>query len=101
MKLVIVTAVAEFHNDILKLFKKANIENFSESIIDGHKSSNGYMVSPNWFGNKKEGNESILFFSFTEASQIENLFAFIKEFNNNLETQNPVKAVVLPIEKSI
>lgn len=101
MKLVIVTAVAEFQNDILKLFKKSNIENFSESDIDGHKSSNGYMVSPNWFGSRNEGNESTLFFSFTDEDQIDVLLALIKEYNKNIETNNPIKAVVLPIEKSI
>jgi len=101
MKLVIVTAVEEFHNDILKLFKKANIENFSESTIDGYKSSNGYLVTPNWFGSKKEGNESTMFFSFTDKELIDSLFELIKEFNKNLEINNPIKAVVLPIEKSI
>jgi len=101
MKLVIVTAVEEFHNDILKLFKKAKIENFSESEIDGYKSSNGYLVSPNWFGGTKGGNESNMFFSFTEETQIDALFELIKEFNMHLETNNPIRAVVLPIEKSI
>lgn len=101
MKLVIVTAVEEFHDDILKLFKKANIENFSESEIDGYKSSNGYVVSPNWFGGKRGGNESTMFFSFTDEVQIDALFELIIEFNKNLETNNPIKAIVLPIEKSI
>ena len=36
MKLVIVTAVEEFQNDVLKLFKKANIESFSSSDIVGY-----------------------------------------------------------------
>ena len=31
MKLLMVTSVEEFHNDILQLFKKAGIQNFSES----------------------------------------------------------------------
>lgn len=101
MKLVIVTAVQEFHNDILKLFKKANIENFSESTIDGYKSTNGFVVTPNWFGSNKGVNESNMFFSFTEETQIDTLLELIKEFNTNLETNNPLRAVVLPIEKSI
>lgn len=101
MKLVFVTAVSAFHNDVLKLFKEAHIENFSESEIEGYKSSNGYVVSPNWFGSKKHGNESTMFFSFTEEDQIDALFELIKEFNKNLETNNPIKAIVLPIEKSI
>lgn len=101
MKLVIVTAVEEFHNDILKLFKKANIENFSESEIEGYKNAKGYVVSSNWFGSSRGGNESSMFFSFTDKEQIELLFKLIIEFNKNLETNNPIKAVVLPIEKSI
>ena len=36
MKLVIVTAVEQFENDVLKLFKKADIKNFSSSDIDGY-----------------------------------------------------------------
>ena len=34
MKLVIVTAVEQFREDVLKLFKNAKIENFSSSDID-------------------------------------------------------------------
>jgi hypothetical protein len=42
-----------------------------------------------------------MFFSFTEDKNIDTLFDLIKEFNQNLETNNPIKAVVVPIEKSI
>ena len=42
MKLVIVTAVEEFQKDVLKLFKNANIENFSSSDIDRYK--NGWSL---------------------------------------------------------
>ena len=49
MKLVIVTSVEEYHDDILDIFKKSNIESFSES--------------------------------------------------ENIESNSPIKAIVLPIEK--
>ncbi len=101
MKLVIVTAVEEFQKDILKLFKKANIENFSSSDIDGYKNSSSLLVASNWFSAGKGGNESSMFFSFTEDKNIDDLFHFIKEFNSNLETNNPIKAIVVPIEKFI
>ncbi|WP_339882019.1 hypothetical protein [Polaribacter vadi] len=101
MKLVIVTAVGEFHQEIIKLFKKANIENFSESDIDGHKNTASVLVASSWFSGQKSSNESILFFSFTEDKNIEDLFSLIQEFNQNLETNNPIKAVVVPIEKFI
>jgi hypothetical protein len=101
MKLVIVTAVEEFQKDILKLFKKANIHNFSSSEIDGYKNGSPVLLASSWFSGEKSGNESSLFFSFTEEKNIEALFSLIKEFNNNLETNNPIKAIVVPIEKFI
>ncbi len=101
MKLVIVTAVEVFHKDIMKLFKKANIESFSESDIDGYKNTSSVLMASNWFSGEKGGNESNMFFSFTEEEHIDALFDLIKEFNANLETNNPIKAIVVPIEKHI
>lgn len=101
MKLVIVTAVEEFQNDVFKLFKKANIENFSSSDIDGYKNGSSLLMASNWFSAGKGGNESSMFFSFTDDEHIDNLFKLIEEFNSNLETNNPLKAVVVPIEKFI
>ncbi|KGL62103.1 hypothetical protein [Polaribacter sp. Hel1_85] len=101
MKLVIVTAVEEFQEDVLKIFKKANIENFSSSDIDGYKNAPSLLMAANWFSAGKSGNESIMFFSFTNKEKIDGLFTIIKEFNNNLETNNPVKAIVVPVERFI
>lgn len=96
-----VTAVEAFQNDILKLFKKAHIENFSTSDIDGYKNGSSVLMASNWFSGEKAGNESNMFFSFTEKENIEVLFGLIKEFNKNLETNNPIKAIVVPIEKHL
>jgi hypothetical protein len=101
MKLVIVTVVEEFHKDVIKLFKKAGIESFSESDIDGYKNGSSLLMASNWFSGPKGGNESNMFFSFTEEEHIDALFNLIKDFNTNLETNNPIKAVVVPIEKFI
>jgi hypothetical protein len=101
MKLVIVTAVEQFRKDVLKLFKNANIENFSSSDIDGYKNGPTLSMASNWFSDGKGGNESSLFFSFTDDEHIDTLFNLIKEFNKNLETNNPLKAIVVPIEKFI
>ena len=96
-----VTAVEEFQEEVLKLFKRANIENFSSSDIDGYKNGASILMASNWFSGIKGGNESTLFFSFTDDEHINNLFKLIEEFNTNLETNNPLKAVVVPIEKFI
>ena len=101
MKLVLVTSVEEFQKDVLKIFKKANIENFSSSEIDGYKKTPSLLMASNWFSSEKLGNESIMFFSFTKKEKIDNLFNLIEEFNNNLETNNPLKAIVVPVERFI
>ena len=101
MKLLMVTVVEEFHHDILRMFKEANIQNFSESEIGGHKRASTVIRASNWFAAGKTGTQSLLFFSFTEEENIDALFLLLKEYNNTLETNNPVKAVVLPIERSL
>jgi hypothetical protein len=101
MKLIIVTVVEGFQKEVIQLFKKANIENFSESDIDGHKNNVSVLAASNWFSGEKLNNESTMFFSFTEKEKIDTLFDLIKEFNKNLETNNPIKAIVVPIERYI
>jgi hypothetical protein len=100
MKLVIITAVEEYERDVLKMFRQANIENFSSSDIDGHKNA-AVLTASSWFPSIKGGNESQMFFSFTEERYIDQLFEIILEFNERTETSNPVRGIVLPIEKFI
>ena len=101
MKLLLVTVVEQFEGDIMRLFKTAKIDSFSESHIDGFKKPASLLMTSNWFPIDKGGVKSSLFFSFTEAEKIDTLFALIEDFNTNLETSNPIKAVVVPIEKYI
>ncbi|APS38967.1 hypothetical protein [Salegentibacter sp. T436] len=101
MKLLIVTSVAEFQKEILSIFKKANIEAFSRTEIDGYKNTNSVIATVSWFPGEKGGNESLMFFSFTENEKIELLFDLVSEFNENLETNNPIRAAVVNIENYI
>lgn len=101
MKLVIVTAVEEFEKEVLKLFKKSNIYNLSSSGIDGYKNGSSVLMTSSWFPSEKFGNESRLFFSFAEDKNIDTLFVLIKDFNETLETNNTIRAVVVPIERNI
>ncbi len=101
MKLLIVTVVEQFQREVLQLFKKAAIESFSESDIEGYKNASSFMMNSSWFPSEKSGADSSMFFSFTEESKIDLFFNLVEEFNKNLETNNPIHAVVVPIERSI
>ena len=101
MKLVIVTAVEDFQNEVLKLFKNAKIESFSGSEIEGYKNQSDVLATSTWFPSIRGGSESVMFFSFTEEEKINSLFELIATFNEKVETNNPIKAIVIPIERSI
>jgi len=101
MKLVIVTVVNQYHKEVLGLFKKANIESFSEASIEGFINIPSNVSNSSWFPIEKSGSKSRLFFSFTEEEEIETLFQLLSEFNSKLESNNPLRAVVIPIEKHL
>jgi hypothetical protein len=101
MKLLIVTVVDEYQKNILSLFKQAGIKNFSESDIEGYKTSKSLQMNSNWFASERSSTDSEMFFSFTNDDEIDVLFKLIKDFNDELKTNNPIRAVVVPIEKYI
>jgi lysyl-tRNA synthetase class I len=101
MKLVIVTVVDQYRKDVVKLFKKAEIESFSESDIEGFKTRSAGNLASNWFAGERIGADSQVFFSFAQEERVDVLLELIKEFNQNLESNNPMRAVVVPIEKYI
>jgi len=101
MKLLIVTVVDQFEKDVLQLFKKSNIESFSGSDIEGYKNASSFMMNTSWFPSQKSGADSSMFFSFTEDEKIDVFFSLVIQFNEKLETNNPIHAVVVPIERSV
>ena len=101
MKLVIVTAVTEYNKKVLELFKTAGIDTFSSSDIDGYKNQSALLATSSWFPSMKGGNDSHMYFSFTSAELIEKLIIEIKKMNSALETDNPIRAIVLPIEQFV
>ena len=102
MKLLIVTLVNQFEKEVLQLFKESNIESFSSSDIEGYKNgTSSFMMNASWFPSQKGGADSSMFFSFTEDENIDLFFGLVEKFNENVETNNPIHAVVVPIERSI
>lgn len=101
MKLLIVTIVDEFQHEAMRLFKESHIDRFSGSEIDGFKELPSLLMNSSWFPKEKGGAESTMFFSFTEEEKIDAFLELAKEFNETLETDNPIRAIVVPIEKFI
>ncbi len=101
MKLLIITSIDEYKKDICKLFKESNIEIYSTMDIEGHKLLSHKNNQDNWFSDHRETYKSKLHFSFTSENLADNILKKIENYNKEKAYQNPVKAVVLDIEKFI
>ncbi|RDY60078.1 hypothetical protein [Flagellimonas nanhaiensis] len=101
MKMILVTTVEEYKSEVFKLFRKAGIENFSGSDIDGYKNVPPLLYSSSWFPSERGGAASNLFFSFTEDDKVTELFKYLEEFNSASHITNPIRAVEIPIERTV
>lgn len=99
MKLLLITAVKSFEKQTAKLFKQAGINAFSHTDINGFKALDQEDLIDNWFSSSTENVNSVLFFSFAEADKIDLLLEDLKKLNASMAGENPLKAVVLNIEK--
>ncbi len=101
MKLLIITSIKEYKEETVKLFKKAKITAFSNTDINGFKTSDPENLINNWFSSSTDNVKSILFFTFTDSDKIEVLLKEVKSFNDQIESDNPLRAIVLDIEKFV
>jgi hypothetical protein len=101
MKLLAVTCLKEYLNNVSKIFKQANIDVFSTSEIVGHRNGAPLNLLENWFTSGGEQVDSMMIFTFTSATNAEHGMALIKDYNVSLKENFPVRAFVVPVEKSI
>ena len=100
MKLIVATCIKEYQAEVGKIFKKANISVFSSTNIVGLKTNESGDILDSWFAKGEEEFDSVLLFSFTAIENAELAMRLIQEFNNK-NKDFPVRAFLLPVEKSI
>ncbi|NCP21410.1 MAG: hypothetical protein COS42_02745 [Flavobacteriales bacterium CG03_land_8_20_14_0_80_35_15] len=101
MKFLIITSVKEHEKDVLNLFKKAKITAFSDVDINGFKTNSAENLIDNWFSNSTDKIRSTLFFTFTEKEKIAVLLEAFKQFNQQKNLINPLRAIVLDVAQFI
>jgi hypothetical protein len=100
MKLLIVTSLKEYQKAVALIFEKAGVKVFSVSEIKGFKEDHSVNLLDNWFSSGKEHFDSIFLFSFTTEASAENALDLIKAYNEENKTNFPVRAFIVPVEKS-
>lgn len=99
MKLVVITAIAEFDKEVKKMLKEAKVLSFSYRDVKGYRDSTEDAVETNWFGSEMNETESIVFFAFVEKQNVETLFDLVQKFNSKLEALSHIHTAVLSVDK--
>lgn len=100
MKLLIITAVIDFENEIKQMLKKAHVKTFTYKEVRGFTDLSEEAIESNWFAGDMNETESILFYAFVKKENIDLLFGLVTEFNEKQETLSNIHIAVLHIEKS-
>ncbi len=99
MKLVVVTAIAEFEKDVKKMLKQAKVKSYSYSHVKGFRDASEEGVESNWFGSEMNETDSIVFYAFILQQNLETLFEEVNQFNGALKTISHIHMAVLAVEQ--
>ena len=100
MKLLIITSVSQFKEQIQKILKNSDIFKYSYSEVVGHQDIKSFADPGNWFVGDKFESQSITFFAFVPESNVDKVFKEVELFNGNLESLSQIHISILNIEKT-
>ena len=100
MKLLIITSIAAFDDDVKKMLKQASVKTFTYKAVTGFKDLSEESIESNWFGNEMNENKSILYYAFVQKDKVDLFFNLVNEFNRIQESLSNIHVAVLHIEKS-
>ncbi len=99
MKLLVVTCLKEYQEDVAKIFHQAHVYVFSVTDIMGFKENDSVNMLDEWFAAGKERFDSILLFSFTANENADQVVDLVNNHNTKEGLQFPVRAFVMPVDK--
>ena len=100
MKLLIVTCLKEYQEEVAKIFESASIAAFSVTETVGYKDGVTPNIADSWFSLGQEHYDSVFLFSFTNEHNAKSAMGLIQAFNTNSKTEFPLRAFVMPVEAS-
>ena len=99
MKLVVITAIAEFEKDIKNMLKEAKVKSYSYRDVKGFRDASEENVEYNWFGSEMNEMDSIVFYAFILQQNLDTLFQEVNQFNKEQKTISKVHLAVFSVEK--
>lgn len=99
MKLILITAIAEFEKDVKKMLKEAKVKSYSYRDVKGFRDASEEGVESNWFGSEMNEIDSIVFYAFVEKQNVDLLCGIVGKFNGNQNSTSKVHAAVFSVER--
>ncbi|WP_396209835.1 hypothetical protein [Flavobacterium sp.] len=99
MKLVIITAISEFENDIKKMLKGAKVKSYSYKDVKGFRDTSDENIGDNWFGSEISETDSVVFYAFILQQNLDTLFDEVSTFNKNQKSVSKVHLAVLTVDQ--
>ena len=98
MKLLIITCVKEYQQQVIDILHQSGVAAFSMTDITGYK--NGYSDSllDGWFATEHEAFDSLMFFSFCPADKAVNARKNMDEFNATKNGDFPIRVFQMAVE---
>ena len=99
MKLVLITSIAEFEQDVKKMLKEAKVKSYSYRDVKGFRDASEENVESNWFGTEMNETDSVVFYAFLLQQNLERLFEEVNQFNKREKTMSKVHLAVFSVEQ--
>ena len=100
MKLLIITCLKEYQQDVADILSKAKVKVFSVSETTGFKDDHAENLTDSWFAAKEESFDSLFIFSFTTRENAQMALELIKKYNDSSATSYPVRAFIVAVEQT-
>lgn len=100
MKLLMVTSLKEYQQKVVKIFEQTGIKVFSVTETTGFKENGFQGIMEGWYAGGIGHYDSVFLFSFTEDGNAANAMELIKVYNAGSECEFPIRAFIIPVEKS-
>ncbi len=101
MKLLIITSIKAFGEDVKSILKKADVKTYSYRDVTGYRDASELSMQANWFANDMNEGEAILFYAFIKKENVDIVFDMVATFNGNEASLSSIHVAVMNIERTI
>ncbi|MBS1589567.1 MAG: hypothetical protein JST52_08140 [Bacteroidetes bacterium] len=100
MKLLLITSIVEYKNDIKQILRNAEVHSYSYREVTGFKNAAADAIEANWFATNMTENESVLFYAFVPVEKVQTVLNDSNAFNARQYSQSYIHVAVISIEQS-